>query len=1019
MPVFSAAQLREVREIILRYHAGMAYGVFGSAAVDPELERSLRALGLIPKDAPALITDAYVYGQLMERAGSLIGANATPETILEHLRLHPQPALNAAERAAVETAAKHAGQYVVGLGSRVASTVTAKIAAIEDAFTPEKIQEIIRDKTAANRERREAAKTLASDLGHEVGNWTRDWYRIAFTETNDSIQEGMASSLERDHGDPFVCKIVAPTCCDHCRRFYVDSDGNPKIYLLSELRANGSNVGKKPRDWKPVVGSTHPHCACMLQVVPAGMKFRDGSLVPADEMKKSEHAHKPHDRYSYQGIPIVVENAEGSARHWGDPNSGDRGTTWMQADYGRIPGAIGEDDETLDVYVGPDDAAGTVYIVHQRKKLGPDKFAGHDEDKVILGVSSESEARQLYLAHYDDPRFLGSITTMSIAKFKRVLAANKGKKLRLKKSYAAGEVAELLAKADLTSPFSVGRPAFVTPEAGGIPRERAENLMAPAELIGFTAEGARRVRKKLARRSKDARAADKKIGEAFREPRLVLTQMKAPSAAKSAESYAPDGLAEMQRQSREVSLKIGRSKTQAAKEAAERRADNPRVSDLSGALRKSPRLILRRPRPRSPSRAQRVGSILQPRASTRREGLDEPIKKAQGGGPFIGPRGGKWADAAHTIPWKEGVSADAVISAEKHADASGKQAGHKEAHEPLAPDHEHKVGDTHEIHAKGLYPFTAKIVADDGDTVTVGQSAESAHGTKMPKASFSHFVNDMRGVVHGEPTSTSNEHINAVISGKAEHLGKGDDGIAFRHGDKVVKVSTTVPYQPFNPGHLTPEAAADRLGQQVATGNAMHDVGVPGIMRSEFVRHGDKGFQIKPYVEIPEKLTREQLDSVAASVKAAHEKGWVFGDEIQVGVLDGKLVHFDTGKAHRYQTNKEIGRLSHFGDQKDDDIAALKRLYTQHGEKYLTDEEKADPSTEWESLMDAVPSKMDEAQLKEHTSKLLRHSFKIKAFIRDNPDKLIYDADMIDADMRAAMDKVKAAKEKIQTRGKP
>jgi hypothetical protein len=27
---------------------------------------------------------------------------------------------------------------------------------------------------------------------------------------------------------------------------------------------------------------------------------------------------------------------------------------------------------------------------------------------------------------------------------------------------------------------------------------------------------------------------------------------------------------------------------------------------------------------------------------------------AKGGGPFIGPRGGKWADAAHTIPWKGG-----------------------------------------------------------------------------------------------------------------------------------------------------------------------------------------------------------------------------------------------------------------------------------------------------------------------------------------------------------------------------
>ncbi len=32
-----------------------------------------------------------------------------------------------------------------------------------------------------------------------------------------------------------------------------------------------------------------------------------------------------------------------------------------------------------------------------------------------------------------------------------------------------------------------------------------------------------------------------------------------------------------------------------------------------------------------------------------------PLAKA--GGPFIGPKGGRWADAAHTIPWKESIPA--------------------------------------------------------------------------------------------------------------------------------------------------------------------------------------------------------------------------------------------------------------------------------------------------------------------------------------------------------------------------
>lgn len=38
-------------------------------------------------------------------------------------------------------------------------------------------------------------------------------------------------------------------------------------------------------------------------------------------------------------------------------------------------------------------------------------------------------------------------------------------------------------------------------------------------------------------------------------------------------------------------------------------------------------------------------------------GLYEEVLEKSGGGPFIGPRGGKWADAAHTIPWDDKANA--------------------------------------------------------------------------------------------------------------------------------------------------------------------------------------------------------------------------------------------------------------------------------------------------------------------------------------------------------------------------
>jgi len=58
--------------------------------------------------------------------------------------------------------------------------------------------------------------------------------------------------------------------CDWCSSFYQDKNGNPKIYTLAELAANGTNDGKPKSEWKPVIGSTHPRCRCELHFLVPG-----------------------------------------------------------------------------------------------------------------------------------------------------------------------------------------------------------------------------------------------------------------------------------------------------------------------------------------------------------------------------------------------------------------------------------------------------------------------------------------------------------------------------------------------------------------------------------------------------------------------------------------------------------------------------------------------------------------------------------------------------------------------------
>lgn len=251
-------------------------------------------------------------------------------------------------------------------------------------------------------------------------------------------------------------------------------------------------------------------------------------------------------------------------------------------------------------------------------------------------------------------------------------------------------------------------------------------------------------------------------------------------------------------------------------------------------------------------------------------------------------------------------------------------------------------------------------------------------GVTVPASSVAHFVNDLQGqvVVPLGPDPL----VNAVIRGEAEFLGKGDDGLVFRVGDNAVKVSTTVPYQPFNQHHLTPEEAVKRLARQQWTSEAMRRAGVPGMLPSRFVVQGDKGFMIRPYVEIGP-LSGAQLQSVADAVHKAHSLGWAFRDAIQVGHHGEDLFHFDTGKAERIDAH-DGGAFSAIAA----DEAALRALFSEHGFVYVSPAERENPVEEFENaLWHTTPDGMSDEALREHRRLLLQLRTKLESFMRKHP----------------------------------
>ena len=161
-----------------------------------------------------------------------------------------------------------------------------------------------------------------------------------------------------------------------------------------------------------------------------GFTDRINELFHGENVKKSltYSGHKLQGRTTFQGMNISIENKKGSIRR-GTDSDGHKWAIKMHYDYGYIRGTEGADGDHVDCYLGGNEGAKKVYIIHQ-KIPGTDKY---DEDKCMLGFDTLEEAKAAYLKQYDTPGFLGGIDTVAVEVFKEKVLLKKwhGKRLDL------------------------------------------------------------------------------------------------------------------------------------------------------------------------------------------------------------------------------------------------------------------------------------------------------------------------------------------------------------------------------------------------------------------------------------------------------------------------------------------------------------------------------------------------------------------------------------------------------------
>lgn len=146
-------------------------------------------------------------------------------------------------------------------------------------------EEVIRDEVLTGLKNRDSIKKIISNLGHKTGDWSRDFSKSVEYISHSALNEGKAAMIERKEGkEAKVYFIVQPNACKHCVKHYLTAGegSQPRIFTITQLEANGSNIGKKVANWKATIHSMHPYCRCLMQTYPEGYVWDGDKFAPPD-----------------------------------------------------------------------------------------------------------------------------------------------------------------------------------------------------------------------------------------------------------------------------------------------------------------------------------------------------------------------------------------------------------------------------------------------------------------------------------------------------------------------------------------------------------------------------------------------------------------------------------------------------------------------------------------------------------------------------------------------------------------
>jgi hypothetical protein len=278
--LLSKSQWATLRALIRLRHDALLVQWLGDNAVNPVTLRQIKRAGLYRSAKRDILRQSYAYGRFGVTDPKVESMDA--KAFAKYLAKRALP-MDAGARKVIQRAKRQIQNDFVLMQRDMVSQIQK---AMREA---EALMAGARSLLARTEVRKKASQLFAVAMQEVTQRQLHAAQRSVETTLNNAIQYGRAQAIsERGGHDPWVFKRPRPDCCNECRQAYLHPDGKtPRLFRLSELMKNGSNVGRTRDERLPTVDSLHPWCRCLLSELPDGFGFdAQGAMVYQGTAKK-------------------------------------------------------------------------------------------------------------------------------------------------------------------------------------------------------------------------------------------------------------------------------------------------------------------------------------------------------------------------------------------------------------------------------------------------------------------------------------------------------------------------------------------------------------------------------------------------------------------------------------------------------------------------------------------------------------------------------------------------------------